>query len=98
MKKLRLFPVNLQQGFLLEEGSDEIIAAYSNWSKDSIWKVPSKPEDYKLPEQVFKYENIVRLTDSFSISMFTMRKGDVSITLSDSAKAFLGVDGYQETY
>lgn len=67
--QLEVFAVNLQQGFLM--AGHLIVAAYSHHNKNIFVKVPFSMHDYSLPENYKDYKVIHKLTDNFSIQMWT---------------------------
>jgi len=76
--KLTIFNVNLQQGFLMD--NDTIIGAFSRHNKIIYLKHPlnSLGFDLILPKEIEDFEIKERITDNFSINMWT-DNGDKSI-------------------
>lgn len=70
-------PVNLQQGFILDKETNQIIAAYSHHKRAILTKEPIRY--YNLADEFKGYKVIGGVTDSFGIQCWT-NKGDMSIS------------------
>lgn len=68
----RNFKVNLQQGFLLDNLGN-IAAAYSHHNNVIYLKIPYAATDIEIPKEMATYKVVKGLTDSFSITMYTVQ-------------------------
>jgi hypothetical protein len=67
--KTRTFPINIQQGFVIDATSEQIYGAYSHHLKAIIIK--ESISLFEIPSSLSGYKIHSGITDSFSISAWT---------------------------